>query len=914
MLDKKYTEKAAEICSRLSLDDKISLICVIQQAVPDEKLEEFVVGTEVARGFVGRKKEHYSTVFPQPIGLAGTFDTQLMAELGEIAGNEGRAYYNSDSTLSPCLWGPTVDMERNPLWGRTEEGYGEDVCLAGYMSAAYTNAMAADNGEFIKTIPTLKHFAANNNEADRDKCNADLPLRLKYEYYYAAFMYAVKYGGAKSIMTSYNEINSIPAMCTPDIDAVLKKDWGIWFAVTDGCDFSMTVTAHKYCETHAETLAESLKSGCDIVNDTVSVIHEAAKKALEQGLITMEELDRAVCNVLYARLKLGRFSPECPYNDITLDILDEKKSAEINLRAAKEQMVLLKNNGILPIKKDTKKIAVLGAVCNENFRDWYTGYFRNPVSAVEGIRSEFPESEIFSDDLWDIVAIKNSEGKYLSAHEDGTVYANIDTPDESCLFRLKKWGDKCWNFFSEKYGRYVSYKDATLKLSRDFVYDWFTAETFNFRNISGNEYIIEDFLLHHRIVCGENGRLTLEKHMPVLPENTFTLEIISSGIERGKALAARCDTVIYCAGNDPIQHVKECYDRTTLALACEDDILEIHAVNPNTVLTIISSFPYSVNRCEEKLPAIIYSTHTGATLGTALAETISGKNSPAGRLAMTWYRSELELPDIMDYNIENSGTTYMYFKGKPLYPFGYGLSYADFRYKSLEVSANDDGTYSAFVCVENISDVDSDEVVQLYYTVEKSDATRPSKKLCSFARVHIKAHSEKRVKLEILPDILQIYDVRREKFITETALYKFMAGGCSDKLPLSADVEIVGESLGQRKNSFLAYTFDRSDEINTTWSKKLKSYYISTNKWSGTAVYCGVDFTGKSAVRLKVSSVFDNRKVYLNVGKNRYTCDVKATTAYDDFREYTIPVKAEGSDYIALTISSGMSILDITII
>jgi beta-glucosidase len=297
-------------------------------------------------------------------------------------------------------------------------------------------------------------------------------------------MYAVKYGGVKSIMTSYNEINGIPAMCHPDIDTVLKKDWGIWFTVTDGCDFSMNVTKHKYCDTHAETLSASMKAGGDIVNDASSIIEEATKKALEQGLITMAELDHAVCNVIYARLKLGHFAENCPYNDISLDVLEDKKSAEINLKASKEQIVLLKNNGILPFRNSNAKIAVLGAISDENFRDWYTGYFRNSVSAVEGMRNEFPESEIISDDLWDIVAIKNSEGKYLSVHKDGTVYADSDTPDESCLYRLKKWGDKCWNLYSEKHGKYIAYKDGTLKLTRNFIYDWFTAESFNFRNIS----------------------------------------------------------------------------------------------------------------------------------------------------------------------------------------------------------------------------------------------------------------------------------------------------------------------------------------------------------------------------------------------------------------------------------------------
>ena len=914
MADKKFRDRAAELCSRLSLNDKISLICTIQQAIPTIGLDKFNVGAEVARGFVGRSKEHYSTVFPQPIGLAGTFNTSLMAELGEIAGNEARAYYNSDHTISPCLWGPTVDMERNPLWGRTEEGYGEDVCLAGNMTTAYTKAMAADNGKFVKTIPTLKHFAANNNEKDRDKCNSDIPLRLRFEYYYAAFMYAVKYGGAKSVMTSYNEINGIPALCNPDLEKILKKEWGLWFAVTDGCDFSQTVTAHRYCENHAEVLAEALKAGCDVINDAVSLIRNAVEKALDKGLLSMEELDRTVCNILYARLKLGNLSAECPYNNITLDVLEDKKSAEVNLRAAREQMVLLKNNGILPLKKDTGKIAVLGAVSDENFRDWYTGYFRKPVSVVEGIRQEFPESEVFCDDLWDIVAIKSSDGKFLSVHEDGTIYADSETADESTLFKLHKWGEGWYNLFSVKYGKYAAYKDGTLKLSNDYIYDWFTAESMNFRKINDRSYLIEDYLLHRRIICDEKGKLSFKGNIPVIPENTFTIDIISSGIDRGKDLAEKCDAVIFCAGNDPVQCTKECYDRTSLSMGQQEDYaLEIHAVNPDTVLAVISSFPYAVTRSDEKLPAIVYSTHAGANLGTALAETISGKNVPAGRLAMTWYRSELDLPDIMEYDIEKSGTTYMYFRGNPLYPFGYGLSYAEFEYRNLKISANENGSLTALVSVENISDIDSDEVVQLYFTVENSAVKRPIKKLCAFERIYIKAHSKSTVRLEIIPDILQIYDVRREKFITESGMYKFMAGGSSDKLTVSAELAISGESLGKRSDSFNAYTFDKGYDVKTGWSKRLKRHYIRVDGWSGTAVYGGIDFTGKSCIKIKVSSVFDDRPLILNIGKNKYVCDVKAATAYDDFKEYAIPITADNSNVLTLTLSGGMSLLDISV-
>ncbi len=914
MINDKFKEKAKELCNHLDLDDKISLICTHQFPLSNADLGEFYVGTEVARGFVGREKKHYSTVFPQPTGLAGTFDRELMAELGEIAGNEARAYYNANPLLSPCLWGPTVDMVRDPRWGRTEEGYGEDVCLAGELSIAYTKAMAADNGEFVKTIPTLKHFAANNNEKDRDKCNSNIPLRLKHEYYYAAFMYAVKYGGAKSVMTSYNEINEIPALCNPDLENILKKDWGLWFVVTDGCDFSQTVTAHRYCENHAVALAESIKSGCDVLNDSVSLIRNAAKNAIDSGLLTMEELDRAVCNVLYARLRLGQLSPDCPYNDISLDVLEDKNSAEINLRAAKEQMVLLKNNGILPLKKDTKKIAVLGALADENFRDWYTGYFRNAISAVEGIRREFPESEVFCDDLWDIISIKASNGKYLSVNEKGEITADSNTADENSLFRLIKHGEDCFNLFSEKYGKYAAYKDGTLKLSNDYIYDWFTAETLNFRNISGNEYIIEDYLLHRRIVLKERGNLSFADNLPVIPENTFTVEVISSGIERGKKLAAQCDAVIFCAGNDPIQHIKECYDRTTLDLGFqEENAREIYSVNPNTIMALISSFPYSINYSAENLPAILYSTHTGATLGTALAETISGKNVPAGRLAMTWYKSDLDLPDIMEYDIEKSGMTYMYFKGTPLYPFGYGLSYADFEYKCLEISANADGSVTAFVRVANVSDIDSDEVVQLYFAVENSAVSRPVKKLCGFERVHIKAHSEITVRLDVKADILQIYDVRREKFITETGIYKFMAGGSSAELPLTAEMVLNGETLGIRPCFFSSCTYDMENGVKYGWSRRIKNHYLYVDGWSGTAVYGGINFTEKKYVKLKLSSVYDDRIIVLNIGKNTYKADIKATTAYDDFEEYIIPIEKTDEKLLTITMSGGMGLLDISV-
>ena len=246
--------RARELVSQLTLDEKLGFLTTHHKPVERLGLSEFRIGTEITRGFVGRSEDRYSTVFPQPIGLAGTFDKELMYELGSIAGDECRAYFNSGSGSDLCVWGPTVDMERDPRWGRTEVAYGEDVCLAGEMTAAYTRGLAGNDPVYVKTVPTLKHFCANNNEKDRGSCNAFLPPRLKYEYYYAAFRTAIESGGARSVMASYNEIDRLPALCNPELKTVLKYKWGLWFAVTDGGDFSQNVAYHEFTDRHSQTL------------------------------------------------------------------------------------------------------------------------------------------------------------------------------------------------------------------------------------------------------------------------------------------------------------------------------------------------------------------------------------------------------------------------------------------------------------------------------------------------------------------------------------------------------------------------------------------------------------------------------------------------------------------------------------
>ncbi|MBQ8959956.1 MAG: glycoside hydrolase family 3 C-terminal domain-containing protein [Ruminococcus sp.] len=908
-------QKAADLTGALTEDEKLRLLSTHHAPVPRLGLEEFFIGHEVARGFVGRSEEDFSTVFPQPIGLAGTFDTQLMEELGSIAGDECRAYYNRDRRGCLCVWGPTVDMERDPRWGRTEEAYGEDVCLAGEMTAAYTRGLAGDHETYMKTIPTLKHFCANNNEHHRGSCDAYLPPRLKYEYYYAAFMNGIRFGGARSVMTAYNEINGLPAMLEPELTTVLKEKWGLWFAVTDGGDFSQTVTAHRFFQRHSQTLAAALKAGCDTMTDVSELVEEAARQALAEGLMTWEDVDRSVENVLYARLKLGHTAKGCPWDGITMADVSTEASEEVGLRAAREQIVLLKNDGLLPLPKDGASIAVVGPLCQENLMDWYTGHFRRAVDPVSGIRAEFPEDQVLCDRLWDRVAVKAPNGRYLSVHQDGTLHADAEVPGENEIFELQDWGENWQNLFSVKHERYVRLDEkGVLRLHKRRIYDWFTRETFRlFKTESGT--LIEELLHGKRLLCGQDGELVSSEKRAVCPEVLFQFQTVSSGKERAKELAKKCRFVVYCTGNYPVQVAKECFDRQTLALNIQPDMaLLLQRENPRTVMALISSYPYSVVRESEALPAVIYSTHAGPHLGTALAEALSGKLSPAGRLAMTWYRSELDLPSIMDYDIESSGTTYMYFRGEPLYPFGYGLSYAKFDYTALSVSDSGEGI-SAQVTLRNSSSVDSDEVVQIYFSLPGSQVSRPIRKLCAFKRVFLPAGEETTVTLTVPEHILQIWDVRRGEMITESGEYLFSAGGSSQSLPLSARLSLQRSSLSQRRSSFSADSFDTGNGIRIGWDKSRQRHFVYCRGWSGTLVYGGLPADGKTSLDLTVSSVTGPKTVYAKIGETELELPVRASDSADSFARYSVrlPEGLNDDSELALTISEGIALLDISL-
>lgn len=905
---KELRQRAKELVSSLTLDEKLSMLTSGHAAVERLNIPEYHIGTEVARGYVGRGTDRISTVFPQPVGLASTFDREIMHSLGEIAGNEARAYYNSHKKGGLALWGPTVDMARDPRWGRNEEAYGEDVCLAGELSCAYTVGMAGYDGKFFKTIPSLKHFCANNNEVGRRNTDAFLPLRLKYDYYYASFENSIVNGGARSLMTAYNEINGCPAVLNPDLNTVVKDKWGLWYTVTDGGDYTQTVHAHKFCDSHSESLEWLIKAGSDSITDNASCAKQAGYDAISEGRLTEEDINKTLENTIFSRFALGLFD-ETDFDKIGLDVIDCEDHKNKNLKATLKQITLLKNDGTLPISKSLKKIAVVGALADENLMDWYTGVSSGDISVLEGVKSEFENSEVIHDSLWDHVAIKASNGKYLSVGEDGVLYASADTVGEDELFELQDWGENWINFFSVKHKRYIRLSDdSSFKLHNRKVYEWFTRETLNFKKY-GDKFAIEEQLHHRRLFCDASGKISVKPVSNVTDDQLFEIVTVSSGKQRAEEIAKSSDFVLYCIGNHPVQVAKECYDRKTLELNIQTDMAcHIKSFNENMAMAIISSYPYSINKENKEIPAIIYTSHAGMFLGTAVAKTLSGENNPAGRTPQTWYRSEFDLPEITDYDIETSGTTYMYFKGEPLYPFGHGLSYSSFEYKNVELRPEEDGLY-AYVKVKNVSESDGEEVIQIYFTLPDSEINRPIKKLCGFERVFFKAGEEKTVKVKIIRRMLEVFNYRNRENILESGDYLFMIGASSADIRLEESYHLDGEGFGVRPDEFDAETFEINKDMRIGFSKRY-GFYIYGTGWTPRCTYLGLDLSGKKTLKVWAASTAGKAKFSLDFdGKGRADIEVKPSNRKDDFIEYSVEIPDTSAKKLTVFGSESVTIL-----
>ncbi|MDR0903253.1 MAG: glycoside hydrolase family 3 C-terminal domain-containing protein [Ruminococcus sp.] len=897
-------KKAAELVKKLTLAEKLRMLTLHFAESERLNLKSFSAGTEVARGYVshgeGGKKVDISTVFPQPVGLASTFDRDIMYKLGKIAAEELRFYWKAEKQSKLMLFGPTVDLLRDPRWGRNEEAYGEDPFLSGSQAVAYCTGLTEPDSEngYAKTAPALKHFCANNHEENRNSDNADVTMKLLHEYYYAPFRRIISAGKAAGLMASYNELGGVPAVMNPDLVSEVKGKWGADYVISDGGDFSQNYLNHKLFSSHAEAFAYTIKNGTDCVIDDAVMVETAAREALRAGLISESDIDRAVENTLTVREKLGEFDPDCDYNTREFSC-DTEKFKATNKRAAYEQVCLLQNDGILPLSRD-KKIALIGPIADENYNDWYTGTASYYVSIKDGFKRVFDDNLSF-DNGYDHVEITGIDG----------------------VFEHHDWGESNSSYF-------MTFRDPTSRLwlsedengvynaTAEKVYDWFTKEVFKpAYDAATDSYTFKN--IFNKPLGISDGKIAVSAN----PHgDRFKLNVVSDGCERAAKLAKDADTAVVVVGNQPMLVARECYDRKTLKLppAQEKLIRETVKANANTVLVICSSYPFMLRGIENLVRAVLYTTHAGAELGNAVADVIAGAYNPAARCPQTWYRYDSDLPSIKDYRIDKNRVTYQYFDGEALFPFGHGLSYSEFSYGDFTASLRE-GFIDATFSIKNVSDIDGDEVWQIYVTRQNRDKL---KSLCAYDRVHIKAGETENFSVKIPLSDLEEYNTETGEMmpllLSPTEVLTLSLGSSSvdiKKTVMLSISEADGFTLLTRDltKRTLAKTYDEEEGTTLGFDFNKNDWYVKFGDAGGKLTFKNTDLTGAKSIEIAAAAPNIEAKLLIEAdGKTVGESVIKPQVSHTDYAYYNVPLKDAAGDILHIDINKAANILSIQVL
>jgi beta-glucosidase len=808
--DRPLADRVADLLGRLTLAEKVALLHQYQAPVPRLGVAGFRTGTEVLHGLAWLGP---ATVFPQAVGLASTWNPELVRAVGSAVGDETRAFHHKDpSGAGLNVWAPVVNPLRDPRWGRNEEGYAEDPWLTGVMATAYAQGLRGDHPRLLKTAPTLKHFLGYNNETDRDRTSSNLPPRVLHEYELPAFAAPLAAGAAVALMPSYNLVNGRPAHLSPLINEVVRG-WAPAdiLVVSDAGAPGNLVSPQHYHADHAAGYAAAVKAGLDSftqddADPSPTIRHLAA--ALDRGLLAESDVDAAVRHVLAVRFQLGEFDPAegNPYAGITEEVINCPAHQALAREAARQSIVLLRNDGLLPLRLDGRdRVAVIGPLADAVYEDWYSGTLPYAVTVRAALAERLGAASVsyaegvdrisLSSNGRHVVAADSPDGAPLTLHGGGEAGA-------AAWFDLFDWGEGVDAVRAVANGRHVSVDDfGFLVNDQPRPNGWVVKETF--RLVERSDGVAVQHVATGRYVTVDaDGRLRAAA-ADANVATAFTVELVSSGIAAATAAAQDADVAVVVVGNHPLINGRETEDRADLTLPAAQEALvrAVHAANPRTILALTSSYPFAVGWADTHLPAVLWSAHGGQESGHALADVLFGDADPAGRLTQTWYQSVAELPDLFDYDIVGTDSTYLYYRGTPLYPFGHGLSYTTFEYRDLRVSAAEmaaDSEVAVSVDVVNTGDRAGDEVVQLYTRQLHSRVKQPVRQLRGFRRVRLAPGERTTVTLPLRAADLAFWDVTRGRMVVEAARHRVLVGRSATGIALTGTVSVRGEQIPDR--------------------------------------------------------------------------------------------------------------------
>ena len=804
--------KVAGLLARLTTAEKVAFLHQHQPAVERLGLAAFHTGCEALHGvaWIGR-----ATVFPQAVGLGATWDRDLLRRIGEAVSTEVRAFrqdpvaaqdsgvYEKHKMVSLNVWSPVVNLLRDPRWGRNEEGYSEDSYATAELAIAYCRGLRGDHPTIWRTAPVLKHFLAYNMETERDVVNVQVPARVLYEYELPAFRGPIEAGVAAGVMPGYNLTNGIPNHVHPLLKEALRA-WNPELVIcSDAQAPSNLVDSEKFFPSHVESHAAALKAGLDSYTDNDANAQPTIDRftaALERGPITEADIDAAVGRVLALRARTGEFDPEQdPYAGIRADVIASPEHNALAVEAAKSSLVLLKNEGgALPFSQPGS-VAVIGHLGTRVLTDWYSGTLPYAVSIADGLRAELGDDAITAVDGADVMVLRAGAATFGPfRHQDWGTSVQCPVPVHTLQ--------------SVQNGKYLSLageEDIRAEAVAATPDGWFVKELWEFHladrvagngvaqdSVAGGEVVLRSNADHSRKYLRIASDGTLAADAETAQEATrFTVELLTSGVHEAIAAAAGADRAVVVLGNDPHINGRETVDRDGLALpAGQEAILRaVLQANPNTTLVLVSSYPYAVGWAAENVPAILWTSHGGQELGTAVAQALTGAHNPAGRLPQTWYATDADLPAPADYDVIGSGWTYQYSRRDHLYAFGHGLSYTTFEYGDPAVSVRDDGlgafTITVEVTITNTGSVAGEEVPQLYSRALDASVPTPLRRLQGFERIALAPGESRTVAFEVSGSRLAHWSEEHGALRTEPGGYEFAVGRSSADLAVSAVVK-----------------------------------------------------------------------------------------------------------------------------
>lgn len=829
-------ERVADLVSRMTLKEKTLQLFNGAPAIERLGIPEYNWWNECLHGVARAGK---ATVFPQAIGLAATFDQDLMLKIGTAVSDEARAknnYFTANNARSIYMgltfWTPNINIFRDPRWGRGQETYGEDPYLTGRMAVNFINGLQGNDPKYFKVIATAKHYAVHSGpEFSRHIDNIYVNDKDLYETYLPAFKATIKEANVQSVMCAYNRFREKPC-CGSDIllSNILRIQFGFKGYIVSDCgaisDF-YNKTTHHVVETPSKALGWSLSAGTDLnCEESRAFIDGNFDEAVRKGIINERDIDVSVKRLFKARFMLGMFDPseQVAYSKIPMSVVGSPEHLKLSQEAAEKSLVLLKNSGILPLK-NVKKVALIGPNANNPtiLIGNYNGDPINPVTPLKALRDRLRSQnviyspgcpivpEVFTD--FQVIGEKNffhGENGKLQKGLIAEYFKDTSLAETPKITKI----DKNIDFYWEK-------SPATQVMNESFAARWtgiLIPEKTGSYILSGNVQVkIDNKRYTGSALKLEKGKqYQFEATLQAAPfwwtsnyqQQFASLTWLDASIDYQKEAleaAEKAEVIIFCGGISANLEGEEMKietdgfahgDRTHIKLPKiqEDLLMELYKTGKPVIYVNFSGSAIALNWENDNLPAIIQAFYPGEAAGTALTRLLFGDFNPSGRLPVTFYKAIEDLPDFKNY--EMAGRTYRYFKGTPIYPFGYGLSYTTFSYSNLsvdEISPTQSPVTISFI-VKNSGKTYGEEIVQLYISNKNLKSNFPIVSLKKFKRISLKAGEEKSVSFTLNPEDFSIFRSDATN-VVEPGIYEIAVGGSlPDKNSMRKTIQLTGNT------------------------------------------------------------------------------------------------------------------------